>query len=150
MEWGGSGITEELYNLIIKNIPQGSTIVELGAGDVSTPRLCEIYDLYSVEDNPSWINKYGAKYIYAPLVDGWYNRVALMLGLPTNYSLLIVDGPCGDNRFGILHNLDLFRNVPIIIDDTYRDSEKNLASRMAEALGKNIVDCGQFSVLVNK
>jgi hypothetical protein len=46
-DFGGSGITEELFDWIVANVPQGSTMLELGAGHVSTKFLSQRYNLYS-------------------------------------------------------------------------------------------------------
>lgn len=154
MEFGGSGIVEELYEWITKNIPFGSTIVEFGAGDVSTRALCEKWTLFSVENNPQWIGRWNSNYIYAPIVNGWFDIDILKKELPLSYSLLIVDGPTAvgsADRSYILDHLDMIRkDVPIVIDDTWRDQEKYLASIMAVKMGKFVEDYGQFSILVNK
>ncbi len=151
-EFGGSGIEKALYDWIKENIPFGDTIIEFGAGDVSTRALAEYWDLYSVENNPAWINKYNANYIYAPIVNGWYDINIVKPALPLSYSLVIVDGPSGaGNRGGILDHLDMFRNdVPIVIDDTWRDQERFLASIMATKMGKFVEDYDRYSILVNK
>ena len=48
MDFGGSGITKELFEWFLLNIPAGGRVLELGAGHVSTKYLSERYDVYSV------------------------------------------------------------------------------------------------------
>jgi len=152
VEFGGSGIVEELYEWIKRNIPFGSTIIEFGAGDISTRALSEHWDLHSVEDNPAWISKWNATYIYAPIKNGWYDIDIVKANLPLSYALVIVDGPSGaGNRGGILDHLDILRtDVPIIVDDTWREQEYYLAAIMAKRMGKFVDDHEQYSILVNK
>jgi len=65
-------IDEVVYNWIINNIPAKSIILELGSGE-ATGLLSETYTMYSVEDKEIWVGKYNSNYIYAPLVNGWYD-----------------------------------------------------------------------------
>jgi len=150
MEFGGSGITKELYDLIRTMIPEGATVVEFGAGEVSTQILSKYYDLYSIEHDPRWLNKFNSTYIYAPLVHGWYNVEAVRRLLPKSYSLILLDGPPGEgNRNGILDNLDVIKwDVPLIVDDTWRKAELDLANELARRMGKQIKVYENFSVLV--
>lgn len=150
MKFAGSGITEELYNWIRAGFPVGKTIVEFGAGEVSTQILCQFYDLYSIEHDLQWIGKYNSTYIHAKLVNGWYDPESIRESLPESYDLILIDGPPGEgNRNGILDNLDLIRtDVPIIVDDTAREGERQLAAKLAEKLGKQIQVYENFSVLV--
>jgi len=152
MEFGGSGIEKKLYDWIKENIPFGETIIEFGAGDVSTRALAEHWELYSVEDNPQWINRWNSNYIYAPIVNGWYDINIVKANLPLSYALVIVDGPSGaGNRGGILDHLSMFRgDVPIVVDDTWREQERFLAAVMATKMKKFVEDYGQYSILVNK
>lgn len=124
-------ISYEVFSWIKNNLPKNSTILELGSG-TGTTELCNLYKVYSVEHDPKWINLTKSTYIYAPLEvqNGykWYNRDILKNNLPKNYDLLLIDGPPGSiGRKPFLENLDLFNlDVPIIIDDTNRESEQQL------------------------
>ena len=61
-----------------------------------------------------------------------------LLNLPTDYDLILVDGPNGSKgRAGFLKHLNLFKtNVPIIFDDVYRVPEMMLLEKVASALNK--------------
>jgi hypothetical protein len=150
-EFGGSGITEELFDWIVKTIPLGKTMIELGAGYVSTKFLSGKYKLYSVENNAKYLNVYPSTYIYAPIdtATGWYYRKALEEELPKEYDCLLVDGPAGEgNRWGFLHNLDLFRSdVPIVVDDTWRGAEKEMLLKIAEKTNRKYELFQNFGVI---
>ena len=53
--------------------------------------------------------------------------------MPKDYQLILVDGPSGKSgRSGLLANISLFRyDVPIILDDTIRSDEANIARELA-------------------
>lgn len=150
-DFGGSGITEELFDWIVANVPQGSTMLELGAGHVSTKFLSQRYNLYSVEDKAEFLNIYPSTYIYAPIDTNknWYYRKVLEEDLPKEYDCILVDGPTGKgNRWGFLENLDLFRqDVPIIVDDTWRRAEKDLLLEVAKKTGKEYKLFENFGVI---
>jgi hypothetical protein len=139
--WGGSGIERCLYEFIIENIPAGSTMVELGGGNVSTRVFSEVYDLYTIEHNAKWINIFPkSTYIYAPIdSSGWYKRSVLDGKLPKNVDFLFVDGPSGSDiewmRDGLLNHLDLFDGCDkILFHDTFREDDLNLATKVASEL----------------
>ena len=150
--FGGSGITKALKNWIWKNIRKGETIVELGAGLVSTRILSKQYNLISVEDNENYVGLYSkATYIHAEIdpYTQWYSLKPDKL--PKEFKLLIIDGPSGSHlRSNILQcSWILERTNIIIVDDTWRESERLLAeSIQAKADGK-IFHYGSFSVINN-
>lgn len=137
--FGGWAISKELFDWIFKNIPKGSTILELGSGN-GTKELVKFYNVYSVEHDIEWVDLVpDSKYIHAPLVDGWYDVEILKTELPTNYDLLLIDGPIGENRVNIINNYEMFKtDIPIIIDDTNRENDKNMSIFLSEKLNKNI------------
>jgi len=140
-KWGGSGIEKELFEFILDEFEEGTTIVEIGAGLCSTKMFSMFFDSYSIEDNIKYVGTYGnAKYIHAPLKDGWYDVEAVKNGLPEKYDLIFLDGPLGSgNRRGFLKNIKLFNpDAKIIVHDTYREPEADLAKEIAEELGKEI------------
>jgi len=122
------------FNWIRKNLKQG-TILELGSG-AGSHRLSKHYTVYSVEHDEKWLNKYNTNYIYAPIIDGWYDP-SFLDDLP-RYDLLIIDGPPGViGREGILKHLDKFQtDIPIILDDTNREAEKALALQISKYLNR--------------
>lgn len=118
-----SPISKELFHSIRFLAPKGSTILELGSGQGSTPALAGYYDVHSVEHKPDFIGMYNKpeNYIYIPLTDphNFYNREQLQEKLNFKYSLLLVDGPDTENRqFAFSECLDLFdKTVPWVFDD---------------------------------
>lgn len=134
---GHWAISEELFDWIIDNIPQGSTILELGSGSGSH-ELGKMYNVHCIEHNKEWVNKFpNITYHYAPLKDGWYDPEWLG-NLPKEYALLLVDGPPGYiGRTPILNHLDLFNlETVIVVDDSNRDVEKKLAESIMGIVGR--------------
>jgi hypothetical protein len=152
-EFGGSGITEDCYNWIRLNIKNGSSVLEFGAGLVSTPKLSEHYKLTSVEHNEKFIGAFKSHYLYAPLSlnDGWYELDKLRELNDKEFDLTIIDGPPGSgNRFGILLNLHLLeKSKRILVDDTNRPSEKLLLELLSRALNRPYSSFESFSVIEN-
>jgi hypothetical protein len=147
--WGGSGITAPLFEWIRTHLPNGKHILELGSGSVSTRYLSEHYRLTSVEDNPLYWDKYPSHYIRACQVNGWYDLAVLEAELPKDYDLILVDGPVGSEpRLGFIKNVNLFRaDVPIVIDDTWRATERKMADDLAKITGGRLEVFEHFCVL---
>jgi hypothetical protein len=146
MIWGGSGIEKCTFDYIKKIIPSGSTVIELGSGFISTREFSKIYNLFSIDHNREYIGIYpNVNYIYAPIVDGWYDVSKLIF--PT-HQLVFIDGI---NRSGILNNLHLFnKEATFIIHDTYRDNEISFSKKLGEALNRPVFffdDGDYFSVI---
>tara|TARA_R110000772_G_scaffold190531_1_gene301325 strand:- start:2 stop:481 length:480 start_codon:yes stop_codon:yes gene_type:complete len=143
---GDFAIGVNLFNWVVENIPHNTTILELGSG-TGTHELGKIYDTHCIEDNKEWINKFpNLTYHYAPIKEGWYDRTWLG-NLPKNYSLLILDAPRGDiGRTKVLENLDLFNlEVPIIVDDTHREVEKNIAEQLISKLNTSFIEIKEYN-----
>lgn len=150
--FGGSGITKELKNWIWQNIPKGETIVDLGAGLVSTRVLSKRYNLISVEDNIDYIGLYSkVSYIHAEIDPNtkWYSLKSDQL--PNEFKLLIIDGPSGsDLRSNILQcDWILKRTNAIIVDDTWRESERLLSESIQDKVGGSVFHHGSFSTIRN-
>lgn len=145
MGFGGMAIDREVYEWLLVNLPKGSTILELGSG-AGTQELSKHWKMYSIEHDPEWVGHCKAsEYIYAPIrlysepkKHRWYNVAALKNSLPKKYDLILIDGPLGSiGRMGFVYNLDLFdTRVPIIVDDTNRKQEMNLAIEIHRRINK--------------
>lgn len=125
-----------LYAYIRYHLPRGKTILELGSGEVSS-LLSLDYQLYSVEHDQNYIGRYNTNYIYAPIKDGWYDIEKEEL--PNFYDLLLIDGPPEKiGRYGIIEHLDLFDLTNVIVDDTHREMEKEIATAISDIKDKPI------------
>lgn len=153
----GWSISDELFDWIQDNLQEGKTILELGSG-AGTIVLTNYYNVYSIEHDEKWVGlAEKSTYIYAPIVeyDGylWYDVEVVKEQLPEKYDLILVDGPPGTiGREGFLKNIHLFNtDVPIILDDTNRSVEAEMASSLADKLGRGMEDFygggKKFSVL---
>jgi hypothetical protein len=119
--------------------PTMVNIVELGSGD-GTVHLREFGTVYSIEHDEKWLRTGpGMNYIHAPIVNGWYDPEAIRGKLPAQYDCIIVDGPPGDvGRGGMLEHLDLFRPVPLLVDDVQRLLEVQLAAELARSRNESM------------
>ena len=139
---GGWAIGPRLFEHIQQLLPVASTILELGSG-TGTIELSTVYNVYSVEHSKHYLGLAPkANYIYAPIVNYWYDVNTLQRQLPHHYDLLLVDGPPGHiGRNGFYSNLALFNTqLPIIIDDANRPAEYALLRNVANQL------CKQFDI----
>lgn len=130
-------ISKKLYGTIVSLLPEGSTILELGSG-WGTGELAKKYTMYSIENDANWLNKYNSHYIYAPIVNGWYDVAVLEQELPEQYDLILIDGPLGlIGRSKFFDNLALFNtNVPMIFDDVHRKPEFDLLVKVSTFLNR--------------
>ena len=137
----GWAIPREAFEWIYNNLPHGSTILELGSGN-GTKELVKRYNVYSVEDDEKWVGlEPKSNYIYAPLVNDWYDTKILFNKLPKKYDLLIIDGPIREKRVNFIKHYTKFKtDIPIIIDDTHRERDKGLCEFLSKHLNKKIIN----------
>lgn len=139
--FGGWAISKEMFEWINENLPEGSTIVELGSGN-GTKELVKKYKVFSIEHDIDWVGVVPeSTYIFAPLIDGWYDTSIVKNKLPKEYDLVIVDGPIRKDRINFLKNYELFKtDIPIIIDDTNRTDDKEMSIILSIKLGKELIN----------
>ncbi len=125
----------EAFEFLEERMLTDATIVELGSGE-GTRRLASMFSVVSIEHDRRFIGKHPAAYIHAPIVDGWYDTHAVKAGLPADYDCIVIDGPPGNvGRLGMLEALDLFKKVPVLLDDVHRPEEQRLLMGLVEAWG---------------
>ena len=141
----GWAIPREAFDWIINNLPQSSTILELGSG-TGTIELVKHYNVYSIEHQKQWVGKAPeSNYIYAPLkkyegIYNWYDT-SYLNNLPKDYDLLLIDGPIGRDRLNFVNFTHLFKtNIPYVIDDTNRPGDKEMAINLSKMLDKEIIE----------
>lgn len=134
---GGWSIEKELIDFIVKKIPSGKSILEFGSG-TGTNVLLENYKVISIEHDKGFLHKRNENHtsIHAPIQNKWYHRNEVKLALNKQYDILLIDGPPGELRNGILDNLDLFQknDKPVIFDDINRDLDKAIMISFCNAL----------------
>jgi len=160
MNLGNHSITEQTVNLIKEILSKGKTILELGSG-YGTHILSRHYKIYSVEHNLSWVGKYDSTYFWCPLInhnkpdsEQWYGIDDIMDQLPTNYDLLLVDGPPRDvRRANFINHLHKFnKNAIWVFDDLQREHDLKTYKKVCKIrnLEEDIRDCGQKLVGICK
>jgi predicted O-methyltransferase YrrM len=125
---------------LVKHLQAGSTILELGSG-AGTKVLSRTWKMWSVEHDPKWLNRCrSTTYIHAPIVDGWYDLEILAAQLPKKYDLLLIDGPPGRQRPGVIGHLEALFNlqVPVVVDDVHRKGDMRIAKAIAEITGREL------------
>ena len=140
----GWSIDPSLYEFILKVLPDGGTILELGSG-YGTGMLAEHYTMYSVEHDEEFVDKYTSTYLHVPLREHkeiknhpttrWYDADILRPALEgLKYDLLLVDGP-PQTRSGFVKYFDMFDETSIIVfDDLHRDCERKVINSVASKL----------------
>jgi len=128
----------EAFDWIYENIPEGSTILELGSGFGSIA-LGLNYTVYSLEQNEEWCGLSNmVNYIYAPIENGFYSK-DMIADLP-KYDLLIIDGPtkASGGRKGFIENLKYFNTeCPILLDDLHREDEMFIIEKLSTILKRD-------------
>jgi len=157
-DYDGWGLCPEVFEEIIKILPEGSTILELGSGS-GTRILSKKYNMVSIEDDPEFIGKYNSHYIDVPLIEynqndfpfmweffkedkHWYDPEILKAKIKNigDYDLILIDGPKG-YRGGLLSHLDAFDlSKVILIDDTHDDFHYKKAEVISEITGRSITN----------
>ena len=135
---GGWSFEPELYYFLRSNLPDGSTILELGSGQ-GTGVLSNHYKMVSIEHNERFISRYNSTYIHAPMLGHWYDINVLepnLVSLWGKYDCILVDGPVGSesrNRIGFWENITMFDvSKMILIDDTNRSGEMMLFEKVID------------------
>lgn len=155
-KFGGWAINESCYEFMVKTLPEGSTVLELGSG-IGTMHLAKHFKMYSIENYPEWIDKYDSTYIYAPIKyydsewtspdlpgegspkqSGWFDPEKIIGNLPEKYDAILIDGPNGMfGRGGFLKHIELFNtDVLLIFDDINRESELELMKAVSKKIGR--------------
>ena len=140
--YGSYSVDRELIDQMLKLVPSG-ILLELGSGR-ATAIFAKHYKVFSVEENPEWLNKYNSTYIHAPIKNGWYDIDILKKELPKNYDVILIDGPTSPENLGrqnirqeFLNNINLFNTeATIFVDDIHREAEASLLTSLSKELGR--------------
>jgi len=144
VELGGWAITEQVYGLIRYLLPSKSTLLEFGSGE-GTALLTRNYQVHSVEHDENYVGAAPmSNYIHAPIKEiaepvehVWYDPDIVRAAIPSDYDLILIDGPTGViGRGGMIHHLDMLNlDVPLLVDDVNRMAERRLALQIADRIG---------------
>lgn len=134
---GGWSIEKELVTFLIDRLPSGKLILEFGSG-VGTDALLRRYNVISIEDDMDYAYTHAHNHtcLLSPVSNGWYSRNVVSDALSMNPDLLLIDGPRGTLREGILENLDLFQqiSIPVIFDDMDRSIDYQIMRTFCKEL----------------
>lgn len=146
----GFAISQEMYAWLLVNLPPRRTILEFGSGN-GTIELTKYWKVISVEDKLEWMGVAPeSTYIHAPLKDygdyEWFDIDILKKEIPKKYDCILIDAPTGKGRMGIIDFMHLLPkwDVPILVDDTHREEEKRLATKLGGILGRGVYDYSGF------
>lgn len=137
---GGWSIEKELLNYILKTFPTAKTLLEFGSGN-GTSAFLKHFGVTSIEHDPYYSIKRASNHncVIAPIENGWYQGNVVKETLETiDYDLILVDGPPGDLRKGILEHVGLFAQItcPIIFDDVDREDDCAIMKKFCKALDR--------------
>ena len=132
IQFDGWMIGRETIEEMLKIVPVGSTVLELGGG-VGTGVLRAFYDVITVENDPDW-RGFHSVYAVTGMDNGWYRLHELEI----EYDCIIIDGPGpGFKRDGFIDHMDKFNlDVPIVVDDTEREAGKRIVKAIEKATGR--------------
>ena len=135
----GVSINQNCVEYIKKILPKGSTILELGSGEGTTWLSDAGYNMYSVENQSEWFDRFPNHTTYIncrskmydnnytvppefPNDKGWFHPDDLFPNLPEDYDLILIDGPGGIGhgwgRGGFWKHIEKFKtDVHLVFDD---------------------------------
>jgi len=130
-----------LFNWMRENLDKGKIILEFGSGNM-TKNLCNFWNVYSIEENKDWTGKFHNQYIYAPIVDNWYDMEVLKKELPKKADLILVDGPAHGARTGFNENFEILKIIDLeadiyVFDDVERAADNKCYLEIVKILKKN-------------
>src|SRR5690606_29555927 len=103
-------IEKELLEFIKRMLSPGETILEFGSG-MGTEALLKQFAVVSLEHDPEFLLKRAPHHDcrHAPIEKGWYKREIVKEALDqASYDLILIDGPPGNLRNGVLDHTDIF------------------------------------------
>ena len=134
--FGGSAISEQLFEVVSALVPDGGKILEFGSGE-GTRELLKRWEVTSVEHNPKYyVNREHTIPVTLDRETGWYHEDRVKIALNQGpFDLVIIDGPPGKARGSI--RIKLFEDIscPVIFDDVNRWIDRDAMRRFCKALG---------------
>lgn len=133
-------IEQSLIDFIKTTYPDILSILEFGSGE-GTSNLLLIAEVTSIEHDTRFCIQRDEKHqcVMAPIENNWYSKEVVEEVMMTNYDLILIDGPPGGFRKGILDHLDLFRALecPVIFDDANRKIDREIIDEFCLKLNLN-------------
>jgi len=136
IQFDGWMIGRETVEQLLKIVPVGSTVLELGGG-VGTAVLRAFYDVKTFENDAEW-RGFNSYYAVESINGDWYDFDERDGRLFRDYDCIIIDGPKKTyKRDGFIEHMDKFNlDVPIVVDDTEREAGKRIVKAIEKATGR--------------
>ena len=125
-------LQQSVIDEILRLTKPGDWILEFGSGE-STKQFAAAGRLVTaIEHDQRYIKPIeGVTFVHAPIVGRWYDQTIVFKAiLGKQFKLILIDGPKGygkTDRLGVLSVADLFKQVPVVVDDIHRPKEKQIA-----------------------
>lgn len=108
-------------------------VLELGGGNGSPHLHAVVKNCITIESEPTWadmLDERGVRYLYAPLVDGWYELTEELTELLRTADIVIIDGPVGSLRPNCEQHLHHMKpGCYVLFDDTHRNHNLDIVRR---------------------
>ncbi|RAI86788.1 glycosyltransferase involved in cell wall biosynthesis [Algoriphagus yeomjeoni] len=131
-------IEKTLLNYLNELSLKPLAILEFGSG-MGTEALLKNHNVTSIEHNIEFCTQRSERHhcLLAPIENGWYKveQVESVL-IKKKYDFVLVDGPPGDLRSGILNHISLFRSLDsvYIFDDINRKEDFEIMESFCSSL----------------
>lgn len=137
----GYAAPNSMFQWLNDNLPNGSKILEFGSG-TGTMELTKTFEVTSVEDNEQWLYlAQDSTYIYAPLVNDWYDWQALEILQDETFEAIIIDGPYKtEDRVHLIDWINVYPNVFnqarfVVVDDVFLLTGETQFTQLFKQLG---------------
>ncbi|WP_439482822.1 glycosyltransferase family 2 protein [Cyclobacterium plantarum] len=125
---GGWSIEKKMIACINEILVPGSKLLEFGTGK-GTEALLHNYQVTSIEHDTQFCISLSKEHqcMLAPIEGEWYSPEEVKSVLSRiNFDLILVDGPPGTLRQGILNHLELFKGIKsvFVFDDMDRELDR--------------------------
>jgi hypothetical protein len=135
---GGWSIEKKMLACINEILVPGSKLLEFGTGK-GTEALLRNYQVTSIEHDTRFCISLSQEHqcMLAPIEGEWYSPEVVNSVLSNeNFDLVLVDGPPGALRQGILNHLDLFKGMKsvFVFDDMDREPDRKAMVVFCEEL----------------
>lgn len=126
-------LPDEVFLCLQRRFPAAGRLLEFGSGAGTARLVHQGFEVTSIEHDEDFLFRYPSTYVYAPIEGTWYKIAAVRQALDRGpFDVIVVDGPPGPLRQGLLAHVDLLPAVPLLFDDTQRSPDRKVAATIAK------------------